>query len=467
MADRQDIALMSHLMRRAGFGAPRSEIEQLAEQGYENVVEQLLHPEQQPELDLTEFNRYHPNVEMSVQPRHVQIGWFYRMVNTPRPLEEKMALFWHHLFATGVDKVEQSLDMGAQIEMFRSYGMGSFRELLHRVAHDPAMLYWLDNHENHKRAPNENWGRELLELFSLGVGSYTEEDVFEGSRAFTGWTFGQKMPNSPWGQFPWKFEFRPGDHDPTEKSFLGHTGKLNGDDLIDIVVQQPACARFLARQLYNFFVADDVPVPSWPHEPPRDRNAVDQIVETLITSDYEMRPTLRLIFNSDFFKEASYQKVRSPVEAVAHTVRLTGGLATSDPAWADLAYQPNLMGQALINPPTVEGWHTGPEWINSGALTQRVNFVSERLSDLSLSGVRRIVTRISSNGSLSAENIVDGCLDLLGSLEFSDKNRRELIEQVEAKGPIAHRHNGSATEIESRITDVLALVAVTREYQFG
>ena len=275
------------------------------------------------------------------------------------------------------------------------------------------------------------------------------------------------MPNAPWGQFLWKYEFRPEDHDATEKNFLGHTGTFDGDDVIDIVVRQLACARFIARHLYNFFVADDVQVPSWPHEPPRDRDAIDQIVEALITSDYEIRPVLRVIFNSDFFEEARYQKVRSPVEVVAQTIRVTGGLPTTHPAWADVGYQPNLMGQELINPPTVEGWHTGAEWINSGALTQRVNFVSERLSDAKLSGVRDIVTRVTSNSGLSPEHIVDGCLDLLGPLEFSDKNRRELIDQVEAKGPIPQPTNGTTADVESRITDVLALIAVTREYQFG
>ncbi len=467
MADRQDIALMSHLMRRAGFAAPRAEIEQLADQGYEETVEQLLHPEDQPQLDETEFFRYHPNTEMSVHPRHVQMRWLHRMVNTVRPLEEKMALFWHHVFATGVDKVEQALDMNAQIEIFRVHGMGDFRELLCRVARDPAMLYWLDNHENHKRAPNENWGRELLELFSLGVGSYSEQDVYEASRAFTGWTFGQKMPNSPWGQFLWKFEFRPEDHDATQKEFLGHTGRFNGEDIIDIIVQQPACARFIARHLYTFFVADDLQVPKWPHEPPRDPDAVDQIVEALLTSGFEMRPALRVIFNSDFFKQAAFQKVRNPVEVVAQTIRLTGGLPTTHPAWAGLAYQPKLMGQELINPPTVEGWHTGVEWINSGALTHRVNFVSERISDPTLSGVQDIVRRVSSNGGLSAEHIVDACLDLLGPLEFSHKNRQELIDQVEAKGPIPQSTNGTNGDLANRITDVLALIAVTREYQFG
>ena len=132
------------------------------------------------------------------------------------------------------------------------------------------MIFWLDNNQNHGTAVNENWGRELLELFSLGAGNYTEEDVREASRAFTGWTFETKIPRLPYGRFPWKFEYRPEDHDDGEKTFLGHKGNFNGEDIIDIVVQQPACAKFICRHLYNFFVADEPQVPAWRSEPPRD-----------------------------------------------------------------------------------------------------------------------------------------------------------------------------------------------------
>ena len=151
------------------------------------------------------------------------------------------------------------------------------------------MIFLVDNNENHKGAPNENWGRELLELFSMGQGNYTEQDVKECSRAFTGWTIAAKIPRLPYGRYPWSFEYLPQDHDEGEKTFLGQRGRFNGEDIIDIVVRQPATARFVARHLYNFFVADEVQVPSWLDVAPRDPVAINMLGETFISSGYDMR----------------------------------------------------------------------------------------------------------------------------------------------------------------------------------
>ena len=150
-----------------------------------------------------------------------------------------MSVFWHGIFATGVSKVDHWDEILDMIDMLREKGMGSYKDILMAIAQDPAMIYWLDNNENHADAPNENWGRELLELFSMGVGNYTEEDVFECSRAFTGWTITPKLPRFPMGRFDWYFEFREDDHDEDEKSFLGYTGNFNGEDIIDIICKQP------------------------------------------------------------------------------------------------------------------------------------------------------------------------------------------------------------------------------------
>ena len=157
-----------------------------------------------------------------------QANWMYNMVTTQRPLEEKMALFWHHVFATGNSKVDNCDQMLEQIDMFRQYGMGSYKDMLLEISRNPAMIFWLDNNDNHRDAVNENWGRELLELFSLGVSNYTEVDVREASRAFTGWTLGNKVPRLPYGRFSWSFEYREEDHDDTDKTFLGHTGNFGG-----------------------------------------------------------------------------------------------------------------------------------------------------------------------------------------------------------------------------------------------
>src|ERR687896_2013722 len=250
-----DIALMAHLMRRAGFGATREERERHVAKGYEATVEELLNPPADvPGGQMALMLRYHPSFLLpGGTPFSGQANWMYQMVSTKRPLEEKIALFWHHVFATGNSKVDNYDQMLEQINLFRQRGMGNYRELLVELAKNPTMIFWLDNNENHGYAVNENWGRELLELFSLGVGNYTEKDVREASRAFTGWTFETKIPRLPYGRFPWKFEYRPEDHDDGEKEFLGHRGRFNGEDIIDIIVQQPACARFVARHLYNFF----------------------------------------------------------------------------------------------------------------------------------------------------------------------------------------------------------------------
>ena len=214
-----EIAIMAHLMRRAGFGAPRQELEARAANGYEATIEELLDPQAHgiSPIDEAVMFRAQPCFEIGGGvPTNSQSEWMYRLINTPRPLEEKMVLFWHHLFATGASKLDHSVQMLAQMRMFREQGIGNYRNLLVELSKNPAMIFWLDNNENHKDAPNENWGRELLELFSMGQGNYTEQDVKECSRAFTGWTIAPSYPRNPYARFVWKFEYRPQDHDDTE-----------------------------------------------------------------------------------------------------------------------------------------------------------------------------------------------------------------------------------------------------------
>ena len=277
--------LLAHLLRRAGFGASSDDLDVFSEIGYEATVEKLINVDSETAVDEYSLLRRHPITEVPGGASGPgQANWLYFMLNTQRPLQEKMALFWHHVFATGNAKVDNCNHLLDQIAMFREEGMGNYRNLLVNLARDPAMIFWLDNNENHKNAPNENWGRELLELFSLGVGNYTETDVFECSRAFTGWTIGAKMPRYPYGRHPWKFEFRAEDHDYTEKTFLGHTGNFDGEDIIDIILQQDACSKFIARHLYNFFVEDEPQVPAWNIEAPKNPEAVNQLAKILIDS---------------------------------------------------------------------------------------------------------------------------------------------------------------------------------------
>ena len=468
MAYQDDIALMAHLMRRAGFGAGRDELEARVAKGYEATVEELLNPEIQPPADIYDLLRYKPQSLLpGGMPPGAQMNWLYYMVNTKRPLEEKMALFWHHLFATGNSKVDNGDALLTQIYLFREKGLGNYRDLLVDVAKNPTMIFWLDNQQNHGTAVNENWGRELLELFSLGAGNYTEKDVRECSRAFTGWTFATKIPRAPYGRFPWKFEYRPEDHDDDEKEFLGHKGRFNGEDIIDIIVQQPACARFICRHLYNFFVADEPQVPAWPIEPPRDQKAIDALVGAFRDAKFEMRPVLRVLFNSDFFKNARFEHMKSPAEVVVSTLRMVGGHEHPAPEFGELARQPGYMGQEILNPPSVEGWHTGKEWINSGSLMARVNFVAEKVGDTSLPGVRAIIGRLKAHGTLSPEQLVDGCLDQFGPLEVRSDTKAQLAAQAKEWGQVSWDSDANAAIADQHAVEMLQLIAATREYQFG
>ena len=464
----QDIALMAHLMRRAGFGATREELEARAAKGYEATVEELLNPDDQPSLDRNEMMRYHPwTWRPGTLPGMGAAEWLHDMVNTRRPLEEKMALFWHGIFATGVSKVDHYDDVMDMIVKFREKGMGDFRELLVEMAKDPAMIYWLDNCENHADAVNENWGRELLELFSMGVGNYTEVDVRECSRAFTGWTIEPKLPRGPIGRHDWFFEYRPEDHDDTEKTFLGNTGNLNGDDIVRIISEHPACAGFIARHLYNFFVADEAQVPAWSVTPPNDPEAVDAIANALRENNYEMRAALRLIFNSDFFKNARFARLKNPTEVVVGTLRMVGGAEFPAPGIGDLSRQPCYMGQDLLNPPSVEGWHTGAEWINSGSLMRRVNFTADLVGDVSRPGIRDMVNRLQASGVSSSADVVDGCLDLMGPLEVTGESRDELIGFVGEAGDFSWGSESEVAESTRRVSELLQLIVSLREFQYA
>ena len=466
----KDITLMAHLMRRAGFGASREELEQRVARGYEATVEELLDPESHgiPPLDTDELFRMTPGFKVPANPENMSGYWMYRLINTPRPLEEKVSLLWHHIFATANSKVNSPLEMTRQIDMFRELGMGPYRTMLVELAKNPAMIFWLDNNENHKDAPNENWGRELLELFSMGQGNYTEEDVKECARAFTGWTLGPTLPGVLYNRFPWEFKYDHDDHDDGEKVFLGERGRFNGEDIIDIILKHTATSQFMARHLYNFFVADEVQVPSWQDEPPRDPEAVAILSEALVSSNYNIRETLRVLFKSDFFKDESvwFSKVKSPAELVVSTMRLTQDFRQYRPGMFTIGMEPSIQGQAILNPPSVEGWHFGQEWIDSGALLQRINFAADRIGDPNLPGVKGIVDRLSRQGTLSPSELVDGCLDLLGPMRINEGTRSQLIEHASAQGNL---HRGETEEehmaFANRVADMLKLITSCREYQ--
>jgi uncharacterized protein (DUF1800 family) len=452
-----DLQLMAHLFRRAGFGARRDELEAGLAKGYEATVEELLHPEAAPEVDEDVLQRYYIDAKESFQLDGAQTAWVYRMINTRRPLEEKMALFWHGLFATGFNKCDDPRVLARQIRMFRRHGLGSFRELLVELSRDPAMIYWLDNNQSRGDAPNENYGRELLELFSMGIGNYREDDVKAAARAFTGWTLLPTLPRQPYGRFDWEFEYRPDLHDDSVKTFLGETGPWNGEDIVNIIVKQPACAQFIARRLHNFFVSDTP-----------DPTAINALAEAYLASEYDIRAVMRTLFLSDVFRseKAYFAKIKSPTELVIGTVRLAQDFEFPKLGLREVTLECRYMGQDLLNPPSVEGWHTGKEWIDTGCLVERINFAAQQVGDPRKPGIRLIIDRLRAASPLSPERLVDSCLDLAGPLAVSRDTRQALIDHVRPWGDLRFDPDEERTAAQ-RVTELLQLIVAAREYQLN
>ncbi len=351
--------------------------------------------------------------------------------------------------------------------MLRRVCLIDIRTILCELSKDPAMIFWLDNNENFEEEPNENYGRELLELFSMGVGNYTEEDVKASTGAFTGWTFLTPTPGVSNDRFPSAFAFRGHAHDDGPKSFLGETGRFNGEDVVEIIVRQPATARFIARQLYTFFVADEPAVASWNEIPPRDPEAIDTLVKAYFESGGRIRPMLQALFLSDFFKEAQFQRVKSPIELVMGVLKLTG--TCREPGIHNMR---NLiafhgMGQSLMTPETVEGWRTGPEWIDGGRLSRRVDFAVEELSDETSPGVQDIVDRLAAASPVAPDEFVDKALELAGPVRVGADTRDTLVQHAESGGPLDFNGGSGREKQKRRVVRMLQLIASTREYQFG
>jgi uncharacterized protein (DUF1800 family) len=330
------------------------------------------------------------------------------------------------------------------------------------------MIFWLDNKDNHNGAPNENYGRELLELFSMGIGAYTEDDVKACARAFTGWTIANADYMSqrasrdsiwPHGRLDWQFLYLPEDHDDTDKTFLGNTGRFNGEDIIDIIIQQPATAWFIASKLYAFFVADAP-----------DETAIQVLADEFQRSGGDIRQVMSTLFLSDFFQgqQARLARVKSPAELVAGTARLAGSHQFPDWSTVNLAMDANFMGQEILNPPTVEGWHTGAEWIDTGNLVERINSAAMEIGDVGQPGVRGVIDRIRSQGEVcSVEKLVDLCLESMGQFEVSKITRQGLLDYAQKRGALHFDRQDQVACSEQRVGEMLQLIVATREYQLA
>ena len=468
-----DTALMAHLLRRAGFGASRNELEEYIAMGYDGAVETLLNPSEPGNMPDDLIRRYHVEQSELRDLAGSAAYWMYRMISTSCPMEEKIALFWHGLFATGYAKLNQARSLLNQVDMFRRSGLGSFEDLLVELSKDPAMIVWLDNNENHGSAINENYGRELLELFSMGIGNYTEDDIKECSRAFTGWTLGNaeymavraaKDSIWPYGRIAWHFDYRDEDHDAGEKTFLGETGKFNGEDIIAIIAKQESTARFVATRLFQFFAADEITEDG--------EKAIQEMIASYFSSGYQIRAMLRTLFHTDYFKsdEARFARVKGPVEMVVGAIRMSGNYQNPALGIEKVSDTMLYMGQGLLQPPTVEGWHEGSEWIDSGALVERVNFAAKELSDVTSPGVRSIIDRLQAgadHGVLEPSDLADRCLDLLGPIEVSDETHSVLVQYANRQGSLDLNDHKPGDAAEQRVGNMLRLVAATREYQLA
>jgi uncharacterized protein (DUF1800 family) len=371
-----------HLLSRAGFGGDEEQIQKVLKLGPNASVEWLLDfpnssAEQQSSSDVPDLSAIHglgSNFRelrrqiMSKSPeqrkelmRQIQMAnreafmatfawWMKRMAKGPHPLQEKLALFWHGHFTTSFREERMAMLIWEQNELLRKMAAGNFGQMLHAISRDPAMLDYLNNNQNRKGHPNENYAREVMELFALGIGNYTEDDIKEGARAFTGWMHD--------GQ---QFVFNRRQHDYGVKRFLGHIGNFDGDEVLDIILKHPACPKFIASEIFAFFVYPD-PEPAM----------VEAMGGLLRESKYELRPVIKTMLTSRAFysQDSIGVQIKSPVQLVAGTVHMLGIV----PPPPQMMFQVlSLMGQVPLMPPNVKGWPGGHAWVNASTMFMRYN----------------------------------------------------------------------------------------------
>jgi uncharacterized protein (DUF1800 family) len=373
-----DYAKAAHLLNRAGFGEDPGEVEALFRLGPAGAVDFLLDAPDDDALfprpawayprDIALLNRERKAAtddEMRMMLRKEEqkrdrdnladlvAWWMLRMRQTPHPLREKMTLFWHGHFATSGRKVKDAYYLWLQNETFRQHALGNFGALARAILRDPAMLIWLDGSKSRRTRPNENFAREMLELFTLGIGNYSESDVQEAARAFTGYRI--NLTNQ-------SFLFAPRQHDTGEKQFLGRKGRFDGDDIIAILLEQPACAEFITRKLWAYF-ADSAP----------DQETVAALANEFVQSGFELRPVLRLLFGSEAFysKRVMRTQIKSPVQWLVGTAKM---LETDLPRSRSMINLLRELGQVPFMPPNVKGWDGGKAWITTSTLLARYNY---------------------------------------------------------------------------------------------
>jgi uncharacterized protein (DUF1800 family) len=477
--------VVEHLLRRAGFGATPAEADAFARYTYPVAISRLVdYDPAATDVDgrigtpgyagITSRNGFRPDTVIG----DARQRWLFRMVHTPAPLQEKMALFWHQHFATAYSKVasvvgaangtrlmaaKPSQDPGGQrgqLELFRQYALGNFRELLLEVAKDPAMLVWLDGRLNTKNNPQENFGRELMELFTFGVEHYTEPDVYAAARVFTGWNLSQA--NRGDARSSYAFLYRPAQHDTGAKEFSfpiypngsrvigargGDAGMQDGIDLINALAVHPETAQRLARRLWVWFVSEfEVP----------DQVFVDQIAGVYLANDTNMKPVIRAVLQSQAFTSSShfYQRYGWPVEFVVRSLKEVGYVGFS----VDDARTPMVnMGQQLFEPPDVNGWTLGPSWFSTAGMLARMNFASVLATN------QKFELRAAAQPHRgSPESLVDFAVSRLSMPAPDASMRAAVIDYVRTGGV----WTGSDAQLLNKTGGVFHLLTGSGAYQF-
>lgn len=351
-----DLSRAAHLYRRAGFGATRGQLNEAVQQLPTEVVRQLVEA-----TELDSFREEQAGLAQAMvntgEVQNLAAVWLHRMLATPHQVLEKFTLFWHGHFATSAAKVEDAQLMFSQNQLLRHHALGRFDKLVHEISRDPAMLIYLDSATNRKSHPNENYAREVMELFCLGEGNYTERDIRELARCFTGWQVKRRQ-----------FRFSGYQHDFDEKNIFGKTSKFTGEQAVQWVLDQPAAPRLVARKLIRFLICDEQPLPD---------RLIDPIARQLRDNNFHIGSAVQRILSSQLFfsRYSMAQKIRSPVELACGLLRTLEGTTNT----LRLAEQLAEVGQSLFFPPNVKGWDGGRTWINSATLLGRANLVHELL----------------------------------------------------------------------------------------
>lgn len=455
-----DERLAAHLLRRAGFGGSPETIRKYASMRPHDAVAGLLDlpdPSSIPQpgalfdpreqilalrgSDSTARRQALQELrkEMRASILELQLWWLNRMLGTTAPLQEKMTLFLHGHFTTAaIQKGVWPPYVWQQNQLFRTSALGNLRKLTLAVSQDPAMLLYLDNASSNKAHPNENYARELMELFTLGHGNYSEEDIRQSARAFTGWTINRRA-----GQFA----FNERIHDDGTKTFLGRSGNFDGSDIVDIIYEQPACSKFWAQKLLNFFVYNDP-------EPP----VVNALANVIESKNFELEPVLSTLLQSNlFFSPRAYRAlVKAPVEFVVGTYHAFGLETIEAPALRALAQ----MGQILFYPPNVAGWPGGTNWITSQTLIARENFVAALMNSPLMSA--SWIDRAPADASSASKALIAGLLQN----DAPQQAYAQLSGYLDGDGTSALR-NFSAENYQERVRGAAYLTTAMPAYQLN